>query len=100
MKKIWKILGFSALVAGLVPYKAEENLETGEKTFDALLWQVKTCRDSATGKSVLTAVSILPTRRLRHGEASLFDDAALCGCACDCIEAGQAGQEPHFDPNF
>ena len=100
MKKIWKILGSAALVAGLVPYKAEENLETGEKTFDALLWQVRTCRNSETGKSELTAVSILPTRRIRHGEAHLFDDDALYTCNCGCTEAGPAVDEPRFDPDF
>ena len=99
MKKIWKFLGVAALVAGLVPYKAEENLETGEKTYDALLWQVRTCRDPATGKSALSAVSILPTRRIRHGEADLFADEELS--PCDCFEPEPAPEEEsQFDPNF
>ena len=74
MKKIWKVLGIAALAAGLIPYKAEENLETGEKTYDALLWQVRTRLNAETGKSELSAVSILPTRSIRHGEEDLFAD--------------------------
>ena len=104
MKKIWRVLGVAALVAGLIPYKAEENLETGEKTYDALLWQVRTCRDAETGKSALTAVSILPTRRIRHGEADLFDDDALCPCDYIDVEAAPVeepiNEEEHFDPDF
>ena len=101
MKKIWKILGAVALVAGLVPYKAEENLETGEKTFDALLWQVRTCRNSETGKSEVTAVSIIPNRLARyHEEAHLFDDDALYTCNCGCIEAKPAADEPQGSPDL
>jgi len=98
MKKLWKVLGIAALVAGVIPYKAEENLETGEKTYDALLWQVRTCRDAVTGKPALTAVSILPTRRIRHGEAELFADEELF--PCDCAEANTVPEdEPQFDPD-
>ena len=94
MKKIWKILGAVALVAGLVPYKAEENLETGEKTFDALLWQVRTCRNSETGKSEVTAVSIIPNRLARyHEEAHLFDDDAREAYERDRTNTARAGAD-------
>ena len=74
MKKIWKVLAIAAAAASVIPYKVEENLETGEKTWDALLWQVRTCRNAETGKSELAAVSILPTRSIRSGEADWFED--------------------------
>ena len=39
MKKFWKILGLGALAVGLTPYKVEKNEETGEKSYQALLWK-------------------------------------------------------------
>ncbi|MDE7262656.1 MAG: hypothetical protein K2N78_11460 [Oscillospiraceae bacterium] len=39
MKMFWKVLG-AALVAGLTPYKVEKNEETGEKSYQALLWRI------------------------------------------------------------
>lgn len=40
MKKFWKVLGLGALAAGLTPYKVEKNEETGEKSYQALLWRI------------------------------------------------------------
>ena len=40
MKKFWKVLGLGALAAGLVPYKVETDEETGEKSYQALLWRI------------------------------------------------------------
>jgi len=77
VKKIWKLLAIAAAAAAVIPYKAEENIETGEKTYDALLWQVRTCRNPETGKSELAAVSILPTRSIRNGESRWFEDEDL-----------------------
>ena len=42
MKKIWKILGAAALVAGLTPYKVEHNEQADKKTYRALLWKITT----------------------------------------------------------
>lgn len=39
MKAFWKILGLGALAVGLTPYKVEKNEETGEKSYQALLWK-------------------------------------------------------------
>lgn len=41
MKKLWKILGITALAAVLVPYRVEKDEETGEKSYDALLWHAR-----------------------------------------------------------
>lgn len=38
MKTFWKVLGFAALAAGLTPYKVDKNEETGESSYQALLW--------------------------------------------------------------
>lgn len=40
MKKFWKVLGFTALVAGLAPYKVEKDEETGENSYQSLLMRV------------------------------------------------------------
>ena len=40
MKKFWKVLGLGALAAGLTPYKVEKNAETGENSYQALLWRI------------------------------------------------------------
>lgn len=45
MKTFWKVLG-AALAVGLTPYKVEKNEETGEKSYQALLWRIT----SAPGK--------------------------------------------------
>ena len=39
MKTFWKVLGFAALAAGLTPYKVEKDEETGESSYQALLWR-------------------------------------------------------------
>ena len=39
MKLFWKVLGATALAVGLTPYHVEKNEETGEKKYQALLWQ-------------------------------------------------------------
>ena len=40
MKTFWKILSLGALAAGLTPYKVETDEETGEKSYQALLWRI------------------------------------------------------------
>ena len=39
MKTFWKLLGAAALAVGLTPYHVEKDEETGEKKYQALLWQ-------------------------------------------------------------
>ena len=78
MKKIWKVLGVATLVAS-VPFVIRSNPETRERIYDALLWQVRTRPNPETGKSEVTAVSILPNRLARRygqdgAEDVLFDD--------------------------
>lgn len=62
MKKVWKILAVAAAVS-MVPVVIVKDHESGERSINALLWQVRTCRDPITGKQKVTAVSIIPNRR-------------------------------------
>ena len=62
MKKVWKILAVAAAVS-MVPVVIVKTPETGEQSINALLWQVRICREPVTGKQKVTAVSIIPNRR-------------------------------------
>ena len=50
MKKFWKVLGFAALAAGLTPYKVEKNAETGENSYQALLWRITSAPSEEEGE--------------------------------------------------
>lgn len=50
MKTFWKVLGFAALAAGLTPYKVDKNEETGESSYQALLWRGSTKPGEDGGK--------------------------------------------------
>ncbi|MBD5162856.1 MAG: hypothetical protein HDT14_12765 [Oscillibacter sp.] len=52
MKKFWKILGLGALAVGLTPYKVEKNEETGENSYQALLWRATSKVDEAGEKQI------------------------------------------------
>ena len=66
MKKLLKVLSIAVLVASLLPYRIERNKHTGERLFEALLWQVRTRPDSETGKTRLSSVSVLPNQLARR----------------------------------
>lgn len=81
MKKFWKILGLGALVAGLTPYKVEKNEETGENSYQALLWRITSAPGSGEnkreigidlGEGTLTAKLMGNTRKAE--ESHLFSD--------------------------
>ena len=50
MKKFWKILGLGALAAGLTPYKVEKDEETGENSYQALLWRITSAPGQEEGE--------------------------------------------------
>ena len=50
MKKFWKVLGLGALAAGLTPYKVEKNAETGENSYQALLWRITSAPGQEEGE--------------------------------------------------
>lgn len=81
MKTFWKVLGFAALATGLTPYKVDKNEETGENSYQALLWRGSSKR--AEGDSSLnihihlgegTLTSKIMNTVEKKKEAHLFSD--------------------------
>ncbi|MBD5150819.1 MAG: hypothetical protein HDT18_10760 [Oscillibacter sp.] len=84
MKKFWKILGLGALIAGLTPYKVEKNEETGENSYQALLWRItsapgdeETKREIGINLGEGTLTSKLRNAAGKTEEPHLFSDE-LC----------------------
>lgn len=79
MKAFWKVLGFAALAAGLTPYKVEKNEETGENSYQALLWK-GTSKDGEDGRHIDinlnegTLTSKVKGAVEKQKEAHLFSD--------------------------
>ena len=81
MKKFWKILGLGALAAGLTPYKVEKNEETGEKSYQALLWRITSAPAGEDKKIDIginlgegTLTSMLMNAAEKKEEPHLFSD--------------------------
>ena len=95
MKKFWKILGLGALAVGLTPYKVEKNEETGEKSYQALLWRITSAPAGEDKKIDIginlgegTLTSKLMNAAERKDEPHLFSDEL-------CVEyAGGEAVEP------
>ena len=59
MKKALKVLGITALVAGLVPYKIKKDDETGELHIKALFWGVsRGPKNSEEGDDLQVSIGI------------------------------------------
>ena len=93
MKAFLKILGFTALVAGLTPYKVDKNEETGENSYQALLWRITSTsgedgkkRDIGInlGEGTLTAKIIDAVEKQK--EAHLFSDELSVEYTVDDME--------------
>jgi hypothetical protein len=100
MKKFWKILGLGALAAGLTPYKVEKNAETGENSYQALLWRItsapgengdKRAIDINLGEGTLT--SKLLTAAEKKNEPHLFSDDLSVEYAVPVVEDMAAAAE-------
>ena len=81
MKKFWKILGLGALAVGLTPYKVEKNEETGENSYQALLWRITSAPGSGDNKREIninlgegTLTSMLAGAAGKKEEPHLFSD--------------------------
>lgn len=81
MKKFWKILGLGALAAGLTPYKVEKNEETGENSYQALLWRITSAPGNGDNKREIninlgegTLTSMLAGAAGKKEEPHLFSD--------------------------
>lgn len=67
-KNAWKILGITAAVATVFPFVIKSNRETGEKTYDALLWHLSLRPKTDSGSDI--TLEILPNRfsRRKHDD--------------------------------
>ncbi len=81
MKKFWKILGLGALAVGLTPYKVEKNEETGERSYQALLWRLTSAPGEDEDKRSIDVTLGLPAELMdavkKTEEPHLFSDE-LC----------------------
>lgn len=101
MKKFWKILGLGALAVGLTPYKVEKNEETGEKSYQALLWRITSVPAGEDKKIDIginlgegTLTSKLMNAAERKDEPHLFSDELCVEYAGgEAVEAAEA-EEP------
>lgn len=101
MKKFWKILGLGALAVGLTPYKVEKNEETGEKSYQALLWRITSAPAGEDKKIDIginlgegTLTSKLMNATERKDEPHLFSDELCVEYAGgEAVEAAEA-EEP------
>ena len=101
MKKFWKILGLGALAVGLTPYKVEKNEETGEKSYQALLWRI-TSAPAGEDKKIDIGINLgegpltskLMNAAERKDEPHLFSDELCVEYAGgEAVEAAEA-EEP------
>lgn len=79
MKNFWKVLGVAALAAGLTPYKVEKNEETGENSYQALLWRITSAPSQEEGKGRKFGINL--------GEGTL---------TARLMEKMEKGDEPHL----
>lgn len=79
MKKFWKVLGLGALAAGLTPYKVEKNEETGENSYQALLWRITSAPGEEEGEKRRIGINL--------GEGTLTSKL---------MEAMEKKDEPHL----
>ena len=101
MKKFWKILGLGALAVGLTPYKVEKNEETGEKSYQALLWRITSAPAGEDKKIDIginlgegTLTSKLMNAAERKDEPHLFsDELGVEYAGGEAVEAAEA-EEP------
>lgn len=79
MKKFWKVLGLGALAAGLTPYKVKKNAETGENSYQALLWRITSAPSQEEGEKRRIDINL--------GEGTLTSKL---------VEAMEKKDEPHL----
>ena len=84
MKTFWKVLGAAALAVGLTPYKVEKNEETGESSYQALLYRLTSAPGQGESKwdiGINLGEGTLTSKLLNAGEKAdephLFSDE-LC----------------------
>lgn len=78
MKTFWKILGAAVLAVGFTPYHVEKDEKTGERKFQALLWQATTTpREGDRDALDINLGFKMPNSNEAEEEIHLFSDE-LC----------------------
>lgn len=100
MKAFWKLLG-ATLAIGLTPYKVEKNEETGEKSYQALLWRITSAPGENEGHEINinlgegTLTSKLAEVIEKNGEEThLFSDELCVEYTGTPAEKEEASEEP------
>ena len=75
MKKIWKVLGITALAASLIPYRVNKDDEAESTTVDALLWQATRRPGEGEDKDQLDInIGFKSPLQAKREESALFAD--------------------------
>jgi len=96
MKKLWKVLGFTALAAAVVPYRIRKDKEAEMTRVDALLWQAthRTGEGEDKGQVDITFGFKSPLQELREERGLFTDDPDEAVLAADLAESvGEAASD-------
>ena len=74
MKKVLKILGITAAVAALTPYRIHKDKETGEKKVEALLWRATAAPKDGEEKMTLDVSVGFQSPFTPKSEEPLFEE--------------------------
>ena len=74
MKKVLKILGITAAVAALTPYRIHKDKETGEKKVEALLWRATAVPKDGEEKMTLDVSVGFQSPFASKSEEPLFEE--------------------------
>ena len=74
MKKVLKILGITAAVAALTPYRIHKDKETGEKKVEALLWRATAAPKDGEEKMTLDVSVGFQSPFASKSEEPLFEE--------------------------
>lgn len=75
MKKLWKVLGITALAASLIPYRVNKDDEAESTTVDALLWQATRRPGEGEDKDQLDInIGFKSPLQAKREESALFAD--------------------------
>ena len=101
MKKVLKILGITAAVAALTPYRIHKDKETGEKKVEALLWRATTGTNDEEKMTLDVSVGI-QSPFAPKSEEPLFEEELVAEFEItdEDQSAGEAedGEEPAEEP--
>lgn len=74
MKKFWKVLGITAAIAAIAPYRVSTDEETGEKKVEALLWRATAAPKDGEEKMSMDVRFGFQSPFAAKSEEPLFDE--------------------------